>query len=104
MERGLPSDVELVVLNDLFSELESTIRRIEANRSVDVFGETMEELAMRIMDTGNPRDVIEVEYDEAEVFRDALRKTGGNREKTAELLGMSRTTLWRKLRELNITE
>jgi len=37
VEKGLPEDVELVILNDLFSELETTIRRIEANRSVDVF-------------------------------------------------------------------
>ena len=37
VESALPPDVELVVLNDLFSELEKTIRRIEVNRSVDVF-------------------------------------------------------------------
>lgn len=33
----LPSDVELVILNDLFSELESSIKRIEAEGSVDIF-------------------------------------------------------------------
>lgn len=37
IEKTLPEDVELVVLNDLFSELETSIRKIEANRSVDVF-------------------------------------------------------------------
>ncbi len=37
IEKTLPEDIELVVLNDLFSELESSIRRIEARRSVDVF-------------------------------------------------------------------
>lgn len=37
IEQTLPKDVELVILNDLFSELETSIRKIEANRSVDVF-------------------------------------------------------------------
>ena len=33
----LPEDVELVILNDLFDELERTVRRIEVENSVDVF-------------------------------------------------------------------
>ena len=33
----LPADVEVVILNDLFSELESSVKRIEAEGSVDVF-------------------------------------------------------------------
>ena len=33
----LPPDVEMVILNDLFSELEGSVRRIEAEGSVDVF-------------------------------------------------------------------
>lgn len=33
----LPEDVEVIILNDLFSELESSVRRIEAEGSVDVF-------------------------------------------------------------------
>lgn len=33
----LPEDVELVILNDLFSELETSVKRIEAEGSVDVF-------------------------------------------------------------------
>ncbi len=33
----LPPDVELVILNDLFSELESSVKRIEAEGSVDIF-------------------------------------------------------------------
>ena len=34
---SLPADVELVILNDLFSELEGSVRRIEAEGSVDIF-------------------------------------------------------------------
>lgn len=33
----LPDDVELVILNDLFSELERSVKRIEAENSVDIF-------------------------------------------------------------------
>lgn len=33
----LPDDVELVLLNDLFTELESSVKLIEAEKSVDVF-------------------------------------------------------------------
>ena len=35
---------------------------------------------------------------EKELMMDALRKSGGNRSKAAEILGWGRTTLWRKLK------
>ncbi len=35
---------------------------------------------------------------------DALRETGGNRGEAADLLGISRTTLWRKLKEHGISD
>ncbi len=37
---------------------------------------------------------------EAIAIREALTKTGGNRQQAAKLLGIGRSTLWRKLREL----
>ncbi len=37
---------------------------------------------------------------EREMILDAMKKTGGNRTKAAELLGWGRTTLWRKLKAL----
>lgn len=37
---------------------------------------------------------------EKEMIMDAMKKTGGNRTKAAELLGWGRTTLWRKLKAL----
>lgn len=41
---------------------------------------------------------------ERERLLDALRETGGNRTDAAELLGISRTTLWRKLKEHGIAD
>jgi len=35
-------------------------------------------------------------------IRDALARTGGNRDRAAKLLGMSRVTLWRRLRSLGL--
>jgi PAS domain S-box-containing protein len=40
---------------------------------------------------------------EKEMILDALRKTGGNRSKAAEILGWGRTTLWRKLNKHRLT-
>jgi len=42
-------------------------------------------------DSQEKKDVIE-----------ALQKCGGNKSETAELLGISRTTLWRKMKEFGI--
>jgi transcriptional regulator with PAS, ATPase and Fis domain len=39
---------------------------------------------------------------EEEKIRRALLSTGGNREKAAEILGLHRTSLWRKMREFRI--
>jgi two-component system response regulator AtoC len=40
---------------------------------------------------------------EHEQLLEALRKARGKREEAAEMLGISRTTLWRKLKEHKIT-
>jgi transcriptional regulator of acetoin/glycerol metabolism len=36
-------------------------------------------------------------------IQDALRRAQGNRAEAARLLGVSRTTLWKRMRELGIT-
>jgi two-component system response regulator HydG len=43
-----------------------------------------------------------VDEAEASAIQNALREVDGNREKAAELLGLSPTTLWRKMKRLNI--
>ncbi|OPL08683.1 MAG: hypothetical protein AVO33_09715 [delta proteobacterium ML8_F1] len=40
-----------------------------------------------------------VDFDEESLIMRALRKTKGNRKKTAKILGISTTTLWRKMKE-----
>jgi two-component system response regulator AtoC len=50
--------------------------------------------------TGEPRTAEELERQQ---LMDALRKTGGRKGDAADLLGISRSTLWRRLREHNIT-
>jgi DNA-binding NtrC family response regulator len=40
--------------------------------------------------------------DEAELIREALRQAGGNREEAARLLGISRATLYRRLKALKV--
>jgi transcriptional regulator with GAF, ATPase, and Fis domain len=42
------------------------------------------------------------ELTQAERLLQALKKTGGNKAKAARLLGIDRTTLYRKIRELNL--
>ncbi len=44
----------------------------------------------------------EAESGEAARIRRALERAGGNRERAAKILGLSRVTLWRRLRELGI--
>jgi len=52
---------------------------------------------------GEPKtDLGPLELSEARAIRDALRRHGGNRILTARELGLSRTTLWRKMRRLGI--
>ncbi|MBK7534785.1 MAG: sigma 54-interacting transcriptional regulator [Myxococcales bacterium] len=41
---------------------------------------------------------------EARRIRDALARTGGNRDRAAKLLGWSRVTLWRRMRALGLEE
>jgi len=41
-------------------------------------------------------------FSEKERIKEALRKSSGNRKKAAEMLGISVTTLWRKMKKYNL--
>ncbi|MFN0253133.1 MAG: sigma-54 interaction domain-containing protein [Kofleriaceae bacterium] len=53
-----------------------------------------------VRDVAAPTD----ENPELRRIRDALVRTSGNRDRAARLLGMSRVTLWRRLRDLGLDE
>ena len=44
-----------------------------------------------------------IEENEGEIIRDCLNRNMGNRVKTSKQLGMSTTTLWRKMKKYKIS-
>lgn len=54
---------------------------------------------LKHIDRGKNIEPQEATLDDASIL-DAIQRTGGNRQTTAQLLGVSRTTLWRRLRRL----
>ena len=51
-----------------------------------------------------PREAPPGESPEARRIRDALARTSGNRDRAAKLLGLSRVTLWRRMRDLGLDD
>lgn len=105
-------------------ELENLIERImvfhePASREHGITQEELRDLAPELFaghagsddGCGNGEEVgamldmggtISVEAAERENLRAVLRESGGNREAAARLLGVSRTTLWRRMRSLGV--
>ncbi len=51
---------------------------------------------------GNPREACAVRVDEKTALIDALRQTGGNQSKAAALLGITRVTVWHRMKKHGI--
>ncbi len=91
-------------VRELFAALESAHiqagdRRIEAQHLPDeIRGESGVESDHKRYSNARPADA------ERSAIEEALAQTGGVRSAAAERLGMSRTTLWRKMKEYGIEE
>ena len=89
-------------------ELENTIEHgfiLCKKNTIDV-----EHLPSYLLDKNKPKvktslsktSISELEMMEKESILDALRRCQWNRQKAADELGLSRTTLWRKLKKLEL--
>lgn len=63
---------------------------------------TVDELTPELRGEPPPRSQSRDESDERRRIREALEETGGNRTEAAELLDVSRTTLWRKMKQYGL--
>jgi transcriptional regulator of acetoin/glycerol metabolism len=56
----------------------------------------------RLSSAKRPKNDRRTNSEQKEVFLDALKKTGGNKSEAAKILGISRVTLWKRLKEHDI--
>jgi len=76
-------------LDSLFNDLSYIVDKEEISSQKEIPAQVTENLKL-----SNPES-------EAETIRRALHKAQFSKAKAAEILGISRTTLWRKLKELS---
>jgi DNA-binding NtrC family response regulator len=88
-------------------ELENVIERAVALETADFISEGSLPADLReltVESSRSPGHLARLEEQEREHIRRTLEATGGHRSKTAELLGIPRTTLWRKLKKYGLVE
>lgn len=83
-------------------ELRAVVDSVLTRRSSG--GVVVEDLPLAHRSVAPVRPMAPIEKAEREVIVTALRETGGNKVRAAEQLGISRTTLYAKMRALRITE
>ncbi len=59
---------------------------------------------LKLMDKTYNKNILPLKEYEKQYIKNILYLTGFNQKETAKILGISRTTLWRKMKELNITK
>lgn len=82
-------------------ELRNVVERFCVNYSP---GDDIHDTACSILSYSSGSDRIGGPDIELKEIEEALRISGGSRAAAAQILGMSRTTLWRKMRELGLLE
>lgn len=82
-------------------QLRSIIERLSIDYSP---GMNIDQIANEIIaaQEGSASIIVAEETGERQEIQEALLLSNGNRNRAAEILGLSRTTLWRKMRELGI--
>jgi transcriptional regulator with PAS, ATPase and Fis domain len=57
----------------------------------------------RTDEKNRPQTTDKLKEAEAQVIAEILKKHGGNRSRTAEELGIDKSTLWRKMKQFNLS-
>jgi len=84
-------------------ELEHMVERAVAlTRSNRLTAEDLPPDLWLLKEPEKKKDATSLKKLEFEYIMDVYRKTGFNQTETAKILGISRTTLWRKLRQMNV--
>ncbi|HJX14744.1 MAG TPA: sigma-54 dependent transcriptional regulator, partial [Candidatus Deferrimicrobiaceae bacterium] len=106
-----PAVMEILMRHDFpgnVRELENVIEYgfvLCHNRLIDVphLPEDLQQGNQRAFATKQPHNGSQLKLAEADVIRSALKHNGGHLGKTAQELGISRATLWRKMKKYSIS-
>jgi len=106
-----PAVMEILMRHDFpgnVRELENLIEYgfvLCHNRLIDVrhLPEELQVVDHKVVARGAASNGSRLKLAEAEAIQDVLRRTGGHLGKTANELGISRSTLWRKMKKFSIT-
>jgi len=81
-------------------ELENVMERaVILARGHKVTPAALPEEIARVATEGDPDDLPTLAEKELEYIEEVLQRVGGNRTKAAKILGVDRSSLWRKLKE-----